>query len=293
MKNFGNEPGSRKRAIVLKEDGERAMKTKAFAFYDSDAAVSDSPAPADIADVSASNDVSRARAFAAQVKTVIVSPAVGAKLKAAGDDMSRYVESHPLRAWGIVEKVRQYMAANIPGDMTSMRIFWEMPKSYAKGRPSFASRLPEFIDLASYIAGVPAVSIQLRKAGKNGVFGLVTLAGNIVAELTVNDMLPESLAPVRFLHTYFTGGVVSNMPLYGYENDEGVLIADDRDSRHEVNEHMDWNGTDEIDDLYFRMIGLIFAGAYASPCTGAAERYSGAVAEALRSGESVAVGGAA
>ncbi|MEK6793541.1 MAG: hypothetical protein AABZ39_02095 [Spirochaetota bacterium] len=283
---------ARKRAVVLTRDKERAMKSKVFAFFDTDTAVTDTPEDADIADVSASDDVQLARAFAQQVKTVIVSPAVGAQLAASGENTSHYVEAHPLRAWGIVEKVKQYMTANIPGDMTSMRIFWEMPKTYAKGRTSFAERLPEFIDIAAYIAGVPAVSVQLQQAGTNGVFGLITLEGNIVAELTVNDMLPNSLAPVRFLHTYFTSGVVSNMPLYGFENDEGVLIADDKHARHEVNEHMDWGGTDEIDDLYFRMIGLILGGTYGMPCGGNALRYRTAAEEALRTGEAAAIGGA-
>lgn len=280
----------RKRAVVLKQDKERAMKTNVFAFFDADTAVSDTPLDADIADVSASDDAALVRNFARQVRTVIVSPAVGAQLAASGEDTARYVEAHPLRAWGIVEKVKQYTAANIPGDMTSMRIFWELPKAYANARTSFAERLPEFIDLASYIAGVPAVSVQMQRAGKNGVFGLITLTGNIVAELTVNDMLPNSLAPVRFLHAYFTSGVVSNMPLYGFENDEGVLIADDKRARHEVNEHMDWNGTDEIDDLYLRMIGAVLNGTYEKPLDGNSERYSAAVKEALRSGEAITVG---
>ncbi|MDZ4200217.1 MAG: hypothetical protein U1E27_13145 [Kiritimatiellia bacterium] len=284
-------PSKPRRALVWTGDPAFDRKREALAFFDHDVTASDSPRPVELADVSASDDPALARAFASQAEIVLVSPAVGSALAASGPLASPYIETYPLRAWGIVQKVKAYRAASIPGEMTSLRLFWEQPPSRAVKKPPFVDRLAEFLDLAEYLAGVPVVSVQMEAAaGGNAVFGLVTLEGNIVAELNVNDRLPESLAPVRFLHVYFSHGVVSNMPLYGYENDEGALFADDRTARHEVYEHMDWPGTEEADNFYLGWLGMILGGERTGFGSGRFIRYRRAVEEAMRTGESVSLG---
>ena len=80
------------------------------------------------------------------------------------------------------------------------------------------------------------------------------------------------------------------MPLFGLEHTEGMLYADDKKREVRVAEHGDWEGGDEIEDLYLRMASGILDGSYTSPIDefGSADRE--ACAEAWRSGEPTALG---
>ncbi|MBL8994770.1 MAG: hypothetical protein JNM63_15595 [Spirochaetia bacterium] len=112
---------------------------------------------------------------------------------------------------------------------------------------------------------------------------------NIICELDINETEPKSLDPVRFVHPYFQKGVVSNMPLFGHANTEGMLHADDKKFEIKVAEHGEWDGGDEIEDLYLRMLAGIFDGTYAARPSPHFSTYQQACAKAWESGQPVAL----
>lgn len=290
-------------AVFLKGDPELSFKRKAWEFLERTVIVKDEKksvsrfAECELLDLSSFSKIPMGPFLnlAPSAERILLSPTVLADPKTRGlaeRFRNKIVVSRPLRAWGIVEKIKSFMKANLGGELTSFRIIWNLPKSRSHTEREFVQRvLPDFLDLSRFISERKIVRIQLEKCAPNAVFGLVVLEDNVVCELDIHEAGPKSLDPVRFVHAYFQKGVVSNMPVFGLENTEGMLYADDKKREVRVAEHGDWEGGDEIEDLYLRMASGILDGSFVSPMNGFVLADRDTCVEAWRSGEPTALGG--
>jgi len=284
-------------AVLLKGDPELSFKRKALQFLEREVVVASGKAAVECELLDLSSFVKIPKGsflnLATGAERILLSPTTftDPTTRVLSEKFpSKIITAHPLRAWGIVEKIKSFQKANLGGELTSFRVIWNLPKTRAHSKQAFIQHiLPDFLDLAGFISERKIVRIQLEKSAGNAVFGIVVMEDNIVCELDINETGPKSLAPVRFVHAYFQKGVVSNMPLFGHANTEGMLYADDKRFEIKAAEHGEWEGDDEIEDLYLRMIAGIFDGTYASSAHPRFSTYQQACAKAWESGQPVAL----
>lgn len=171
-------------------------------------------------------------------------------------DRKKIIPALPMRYWGMIESVREFMKNKSGGELVSFRICMNLPQSRKGMFGDFSkSFFPQVIDIACLIAGDKPEKIQFKRTPKfNSAFGIVQFPGNIIAELDVNECLSDSMEPIRFIHAYCKEGAISNLPFGGYTNAEGALVATADGVVRPVYEHNIWDGGDELDNFYFRMI---------------------------------------
>lgn len=171
-------------------------------------------------------------------------------------DRKKIIPALPMRYWSMIESVREFMKNNSGGEMVSFRICMNLPQSRKGMFGDFSkSFFPQVIDIACLIAGGKPEKIQIKRTPKfNSAFGIVRFPCNIIAELDVNECLSDSMDPIRFIHVYCQEGAISNLPFGGYTNVEGALVATAAGVARPVYEHNIWDGCDELDNFYFRMI---------------------------------------
>jgi len=289
------EVGIEKRSVYLpKTDRSRSAKKKAMDFFEcevlSEKALGGVPcALADLSSLTGAQVAAFDKKLG-EVRQVLVNPDVAAAMTGSAS-REHWVENRPLRAWAMAAKLREFRQGATAGDLCSLRLFWEWPKRLALSPKAFREALlPDLLDLVEHLVESKIQEIKVEPIGAgNAVFLVATLAGNVVAELSVSQALPNSLEPVRLLHAYFTKGALGNLPLYGYENDEGVQVADDRSAGREVCEHVSWDGKNEWDDFYLRMVGSLFDGTFGLARPGRQKIYQAALRRAWKSPGAVAL----
>lgn len=183
---------------------------------------------------------------------ILLSPEDFCRMK----ERNNLIAAFPWRHWSVVYSLRQFIKSADAGELVSFRIIINFPRRLSRGKKYFYnSLLPEIIDLCCYIASSELEELQINRTAKHNLcFALVRLANNIVAEIELNEVLPDSMGPVRFVRAYFKNGIFTNMPLGGDINVEGSLIATDDRIERFVHEHMNHDRGDELANLYFRMI---------------------------------------
>lgn len=183
------------------------------------------------------------------------SPAVLAQAEAEAEMVLRDPVL-AMRHWAFAESVRKFGQENSGGDLVNFRIFFNMPRSRGWSEEEFKTRiLPQLCDLTEFLAARPARQVQINRVeGMNHAFAMITLEDNIVAEIECHDQLPDTLDPMRFIHAYYKHGAISNLPLAGFLNMEGLLLATADDVQHEVVENNSFEHFDEVDNFFFRTI---------------------------------------
>lgn len=121
------------------------------------------------------------------------------------------------------------MRLNTCGELCSLRFTWQRPKKFASGEDvflyeSFASAL----DGAQVLAGSPLKRLEIEKvAGMNILFALAYFENEITAEFELNECLPDTMPDTCFLKANFTHGHITNQPIAGHFNEEGMVLASD------------------------------------------------------------------
>lgn len=246
--------------------------------------------PFDLADFSGLSPKSLGPLFEKPIdaRAILVAPNAPIPEQAA----EPFLAERPLRGWAMGTRLAEFRSSGAAGDLCSLRLFWEWPGPRKTGQKDlFSELLPDLLDLAEYVAGEILLSIYIEPIPETrGAFVLGTFPGNRVLEISVNQDLPRSLEPLRLIHSYFTKGAMGNMPLYGFENHEGNLVANDRECHREVIDHMDWPGSKEWEDFPLRMVGQIFSGQYGAPFLSRQGQYRQAIAETIKTREPAALG---
>ena len=201
--------------------------------------------------------------FHAMIKAAeaaLIAPALDGSAGIVADldsaDREKLIPALPMRYWGMVESIGSFCKSGNASELVSFRVCMNLPKHRKGMFGDFCkSFLIQVVDIACLIADAKPEEIYIKRtAGFNSAFGIVKFPENIIAELDVNECLADTLEPIRFIHAYCKEGAISNLPLNGYTNAEGALVATADGISRPVLEHNIWDGGDELDNFYFRMI---------------------------------------
>ena len=128
-----------------------------------------------------------------------------------------------------VRRARNYRINGKCGTLCSMRFVASRPAKNALPEKEFLyDHLLSILDTAEFIADSKCISLCINKAAnKNNLFALAMLENEIAVEIELNETLPDTMPDIAFIWANFDGGCVTNQPLIGYLNYEGLLKADD------------------------------------------------------------------
>jgi hypothetical protein len=250
---------------LLKEDPKIDYKQKAFRFLrmrpEIIKDIGKYTGNVDMFDLSSFSEIEQIETYVEKSKAVLVSPLVASRL--SGCESNIYT-AYPLRQWAIGRKITAMAAKNICGAMTSLRIHWSVPRKDTSGEKQFLYvTVAGLIDLAEYLAGSPLRLLHLeRVTNENNLFGLLTCVNNLAVELEINETLPNTMEAMRFIRAEFTDGSLTNMPIVGFRNEEGAIIADEHGMARIIVEDASWDGDDEIENTYWQQLMAIATGTY-------------------------------
>ena len=127
----------------------------------------------------------------------------------------------------ILERVQSAIKDNSCGLLRSLRFTWQRPARAAGSEHEFLyDVLAAIVDGAQVLAEAPFAGLHItRVAGRNNLYALLGFTNGVVAEIEMNECLPDTLPDTCTLRANFTHGHVSNHPLVGHCNEEGMLLA--------------------------------------------------------------------
>ncbi|MBQ7395658.1 MAG: hypothetical protein IJW08_03875 [Lentisphaeria bacterium] len=132
------------------------------------------------------------------------------------------------RYFPIMKRARNYKLNGKCGNLCSLRFAASRPAKKALPEKEFLyDHLLSILDAAQYIAESNYVSLHINKAeNKNILFALAMFENEVSVEIELNEALPDTMPDIAFLWANFDAGCVTNQPLIGYLNYEGLLQAD-------------------------------------------------------------------
>ncbi|HBE01316.1 MAG TPA: hypothetical protein DC049_02420, partial [Spirochaetia bacterium] len=282
-----------KNAGLLSNDPRLAFKKRVYGFYNIETILLSgrNPKPVDLLDISLHplSSINIPETYFDSAERILIDSRLSEsvlKQEKSEKNKNKFIEACLLRNWGPVKKIREYKNNNYFGDLTSLRVFWHTPMQKICNKKKYlTAELPDLLDICIYISGSRLVNLYIEQTGKEGFFALAELEGNIIAELSVNKNLPASLKPLYGLHTYFTEGAATNIPLSGHMNTDGVLEAHDDSFVYLAPENNLWEISPAEENLFLHMIGAINAGNYSSDISENYQSLCAACSRAFASGE--------
>jgi hypothetical protein len=138
--------------------------------------------------------------------------------------MKLYWRNHP-----ILQKIQQALRDNTCGELCSLRFTWQRPKKSASGEETFLyETFASALDGAQTLAVSALARLEIEKVpGMNILFALAYFENGIGAEFELNECLPDSMLDTCFLKANFTHGHITNQPIVGHFNEEGMVLASD------------------------------------------------------------------
>lgn len=158
----------------------------------------------------------------------ILSPSAAAE-RSDGDFITAFI----WRKSPILERVQQTIQDDICGQLRSLRFTWQRPAKSAASEEVFVyDLLAAVIDGAQVLADAPFADLHVNKVpGKNNLFAMLSFQNGVVAEIEMNECLPNTMSDICTLRANFTHGHISNHPLVGHLNEEGMLLATEENLR--------------------------------------------------------------
>ncbi|WP_288513754.1 hypothetical protein [uncultured Victivallis sp.] len=161
--------------------------------------------------------------------------------QAAGRAGDEFITAFHWRRHPVLERIRQAQAENTCGGLCSLRFTWSRPKRSASSETEFLyDTFAAMLDGAELLAQAECSRLVLEKVpGMNLLFGLAGFPNGVTAEFELNECLPDTMPDTCFLKANFTHGHVTNQPIVGHFNEEGMLFATDRELRREIPENVE------------------------------------------------------
>lgn len=152
----------------------------------------------------------------------IIPPSAAAR-RADGEFFTAFI----WRKSPILERIQGAIKDNSCGQLRSLRFTWQRPARLAAAEQEFLyDVLATIIDAAQVLAEAPFAGLHVTKApGRNILFALLGFTNGVVAEIEMNECLPDTMPDTCTIRANFTHGHVSNHPLVGHLNEEGMLLA--------------------------------------------------------------------
>jgi hypothetical protein len=164
----------------------------------------------------------------------IISPSSAAGR--SGDDfiVNLYWRKNP-----VLERIQSAIVDNTCGELSSLRFTWSRAKRFATSEKEFIfDSFSAVLDGAQRVAQSEFKKVYLEKVpGVNILFALAEFENGIVAEFEFNEHLPETMPDICFIKANFSHGHVTNQPLVGYFNEEGMVYATDDELEFPITEN--------------------------------------------------------
>ena len=130
-----------------------------------------------------------------------------------------------LREWGAVQSIKNHLKSGSYGALSAVRFSVSRPC----GRPiSLFETANALVDAGSFLADSAVVHLHVEK-WESGAFILVQHANETTSEIEINLALPNSMPGVYFAKAFCSGGILTNQPLCGFINADGVLLATEKE----------------------------------------------------------------
>jgi predicted dehydrogenase len=184
-----------------------------------------------------------------------------------GANESNFTTAYPLREWALVNKLKQMIQDNTCGELCSLRFTWQKPKKEASDENAFLyETLAGILDVAWLLADSELKSLHIERVNNmNNLLALATFKNNVVAEIEINECLPDSMPATHFIKANFKHGHITNQPIVGHFNEEGSILANDSGLQRLVMENSEWNDCgDEMEICQRRMLHAIDNGKFPS-----------------------------
>lgn len=168
-------------------------------------------------------------------------------------EITLYWRKHPVVGW-----IRNVIRDNTCGELCSLRFTWQRPKKFASGENVFLyETFAAALDGAGFVAEAPLKQLVIEKVpGMNILFGMAYFTNGIATEFELNECLPDTMPDVCFLKANFSHGHLTNQPIVGHFNEEGMVVATDEVLEYPIAESFDCppvNGPIEQMKLRYRL----------------------------------------
>lgn len=139
------------------------------------------------------------------------------------------------RHFPISEKCRNVNNQGKSGKLRSLRYTSMRSKKNASSEEEFIySHFLSMLDAARCAAESEYTRLCIEKVdGMNILFAIAEFENGIAAEFELNECLPDSMPDTCFVKGNYTDGHVTNQPIVGHFNEEGLIFADD-DAMHQI-----------------------------------------------------------
>ena len=156
----------------------------------------------------------------------------------------------------ISEKCRNVKNSGSSGKLCSLRYTSMRSKKNAVSEEEFIySHFLSVLDAAQDVTDSEYSRLHVEKVpGMNIIFAVAEFENGMAAEFEVNECLPDTMPDICFVKGNYSDGHVTNQPVVGYFNEEGLICADDENLTTLIAE----NGTDPAAEGPFGWMKLRF-----------------------------------
>ena len=133
------------------------------------------------------------------------------------------------RHFPISEKCRNIKNNGNAGRLCSLRYTSMRPQKNAVSSEEFLySHFLSVLDAAQDVTNSEYTLLHTEKVeGMNILFAVAEFENGMAAEFELNECLPNSMDDICFVKGNYSDGHVTNQPVVGYFNEEGLICADD------------------------------------------------------------------
>ena len=133
------------------------------------------------------------------------------------------------RHFPISEKCRNVKNQGFSGKLCSLRYTSMRSKKNAVSEEEFLyTHFLSVLDAAQDATGSEYTRLHTEKVeGMNILFAVAEFENGMAAEFELNECLPDTMPDICFVKGNYSDGHVTNQPLVGYFNEEGLICADD------------------------------------------------------------------
>ena len=133
------------------------------------------------------------------------------------------------RHFPISEKCRNVKNQGFSGKLCSLRYTSMRSKKNAVSEEEFLyTHFLSVLDAAQDATGSEYTRLHTEKVeGMNILFAVAEFENGMAAEFELNECLPDTMQDICFVKGNYSDGHVTNQPVVGYFNEEGLICADD------------------------------------------------------------------
>ena len=158
------------------------------------------------------------------------------------------------RNHSVLQSVLEHKKKNTCGDLRSLRFTWQRPSGKASASQTFLYEIfAAALDGAEYVAESKICRLNVEKVvARNNLFAIAALDNGMTAEFELNECLPDTMPDTCFLKANFSHGHITNQPVVGHFNEEGMIYATSEKLSYPIAEKLDIVANGPIEQMVRR-----------------------------------------